>query len=103
MEINMKFHSAGLCLTCDNNSSGCGFRKRRGFDAIYCEMFSSNGASPSAELRSSVVMRPTATTWSEAREPVTSGVTGLCVNCEHRDECTYSKPEGGVWHCEEYR
>jgi hypothetical protein len=27
---------------------------------------------------------------------------GLCVNCEHRETCTYPRPEGGVWHCEEY-
>lgn len=27
---------------------------------------------------------------------------GLCVTCAHRKTCTYPKPEGGVWHCEEY-
>ena len=28
---------------------------------------------------------------------------GLCSLCENRTTCTYPKPEGGVWHCEEYR
>jgi len=28
---------------------------------------------------------------------------GLCSLCEDRATCTYPKPEGGVWHCEEYR
>jgi len=28
---------------------------------------------------------------------------GLCSNCEHWSACTMPKPEGGVWHCEEYR
>jgi len=28
---------------------------------------------------------------------------GLCSNCEHRKECSFPKPESGVWHCEEYR
>jgi len=28
---------------------------------------------------------------------------GLCSLCEDRTTCTYPKPEGGVWHCEEYR
>jgi len=28
---------------------------------------------------------------------------GLCVNCEDRETCVYPKPDGGVWHCEEYR
>ena len=27
---------------------------------------------------------------------------GLCQTCEYRETCTYPKPEGGVWHCEEY-
>ena len=28
---------------------------------------------------------------------------GLCKTCEERISCTYPKPEGGVWHCEEFR
>jgi hypothetical protein len=28
---------------------------------------------------------------------------GLCGLCEDRSTCTYPRPEGGVWHCEEYR
>jgi hypothetical protein len=27
---------------------------------------------------------------------------GLCINCANRKHCLYRKPEGGVWHCEEY-
>lgn len=30
-------------------------------------------------------------------------VKGLCINCENRNTCKYIKPNGGVWHCEEYR
>jgi hypothetical protein len=28
---------------------------------------------------------------------------GLCRTCECKEICTYPKPEGGVWHCEEFR
>jgi hypothetical protein len=28
---------------------------------------------------------------------------GLCSDCELRRDCAFSKPEGGVWHCELYR
>jgi len=28
---------------------------------------------------------------------------GLCKNCANRDTCMFAKPQGGVWHCEEYR
>jgi hypothetical protein len=35
-------------------------------------------------------------------EEEVSRYSGLCVNCEHRQSCTHPKPEGGVWHCENY-
>ncbi len=28
---------------------------------------------------------------------------GLCSDCEERATCIYPKPEGGVWHCDEFR
>jgi hypothetical protein len=28
---------------------------------------------------------------------------GLCINCDVRGTCTFPKPEGGVWFCEEYQ
>jgi hypothetical protein len=28
---------------------------------------------------------------------------GLCGDCDYRDTCQAARPEGGVWHCEEYR
>ena len=28
---------------------------------------------------------------------------GLCADCELRNDCTFSRPESGVWHCEHYR
>jgi len=31
-----------------------------------------------------------------------SKYTGLCANCANRETCSYPKPEGGVWRCEEY-
>lgn len=27
---------------------------------------------------------------------------GLCINCENRHNCNLAKPNGGVWHCQEY-
>lgn len=35
------------------------------------------------------------------REPIAA--VGLCSNCELRSTCTFAKPEGGVWRCDEYR
>jgi len=30
-------------------------------------------------------------------------IKGLCINCENRHTCEFTKPNGGIWHCEEYR
>ena len=27
---------------------------------------------------------------------------GICVNCEKRATCSVERPDGGIWHCEEY-
>ena len=29
-------------------------------------------------------------------------VRGLCATCAKRSSCAFQRPEGGVWHCEEY-
>ncbi len=69
---------------------------------MFCEMFDDymppvgwvgpERVSPSAEP--SMARRPA--------EEEAAKYAGLCVNCEHRRTCTYPKPEGGVWHCEDY-
>lgn len=49
----------------------------------------------------------------EARRPETQAQTsedggelpeslGLCTTCEHRETCTFPRPEGGIWQCEEF-
>ena len=93
-EVHMKSFSVGLCLTC-NNAPDCFFRKRRGADAIYCEMFD-NYVPPKGG--DGIAVTPALTT--EAAE--FGKFKGLCVNCAHRNACALSKSEGGIWHCEEY-
>ena len=86
----------GLCATC-NNAEDCVYRKRRGTDAIYCEMFdcyapiAGNGGK---RVANAAMMAPDTVE--------STGFKGLCVNCAHRDTCMLPKPKGGVWHCEEY-
>ena len=33
---------------------------------------------------------------------MTSTIRGLCRLCSGQGNCDFPKPEGGVWHCEEY-
>ncbi len=93
-EVHMKSFSVGLCLTC-NNAADCAYRKLRGTDAIFCEMFD-NYVPPKGN-------EDVARTPVMASEGVEFGkYKGLCVNCAHRNACALSKSEGGIWHCEEY-
>ncbi len=53
-------------------------------------------------------VEPTAPTYAaspdvEAGFEDYGGRAGLCVNCAERQTCSYPRPEGGVWHCAEYR
>ncbi len=94
--MQMKGYSVGLCLTC-NNADTCAYRKNRGADAIFCETFDNyvplNGEG-NKESAPVVVMTKAAVE--------STALKGLCVNCAHRDACKLSRPETGVWHCEEY-
>ncbi len=89
----------GLCSTC-NNASSCTFPRDPNKPVVHCEEFDIGEPSPvktAGKDRSS----PT-----QSYAPKGKDVTefmGLCSNCENRETCTFPKPEGGVWHCEEYR
>lgn len=86
----------GLCLTC-NNAPTCIFYQRNGSRIVwYCELF--DDYVPVQELQ-----KPEKKVESKTEEKSKGKFKGLCVNCEDRDTCTFTKPEGGIWHCEEYR
>lgn len=88
--------SIGLCATC-NNASTCVYRKARGFDALFCEMF--DGSAPPEGNR----RRNAASIVEMAPDSAAPGKRkGLCVNCRNRETCTLPGAEEGVWHCEEY-
>ncbi len=63
--------------------------------AWHCEEFESAGAPPRSVEAAPV--SPTTGKMDERKH------LGLCVNCEDRDTCTFPRPEGGVWRCNEYR
>lgn len=82
----------GLCVSCMHRL-GCQYRKANAQPVIYCEEFEVEETPPRPVRRSSV----------EQADPETTGsLKGLCMNCAHRETCRLPKPDGGVWHCEEY-
>ena len=85
----------GLCSTCVNAST-CGYRRVPSQPVWDCcdfepEVAPVNLSPPTVSPLKSI---------AEGENP--GGHAGLCVNCGQRETCTFPKPEGGVWHCEEY-
>lgn len=82
-----------LCSTC-GHAETCGNRSTPQRPIFFCELFE-------------VSAPPPAVTPAAAREPAprhdAGEYKGLCVNCENRSTCALPKPEGGIWHCEEYQ
>jgi hypothetical protein len=110
--------SRGLCSTCRHDPS-CTYQRDPKRPVFSCEEFEievgervklpggevvSSGPSPGADSPGELA-RPTDTPASTGAgdEDDFARHKGLCGNCEERRSCTFPKPEGGVWHCEEYR
>lgn len=83
-----------LCVTC-NNAPECTSRKNIVRPVYFCENFDDYVP----QKHTGVETKPTP---EKVVEEKIHEFKGLCVNCNHRDTCAFPKPEGGVWHCEEY-
>ena len=92
---------AGLCATCSIVDT-CVSAKNGGYPVVECEEYAADErtfseivevTAPSPAKKASLVVKTT----EEERV-----VEGLCETCIYRETCTFQKPEGGVWHCEEY-
>jgi len=85
----------GLCWMC-KGASTCTYRRDPLQPVWLCDQFE-YGTSP-VSISTPTYSRVEFT--SEHKNP--PKYAGLCFNCENRETCTYPKPEGGVWRCEEY-
>lgn len=79
-----------LCCTCDH-ARACSSVGTADRPVFFCEEFS-------AAARRDQRVGPAA--GADVNRPVP---LGLCGDCDHRNACQAARPEGGVWHCEEYR
>ena len=96
MENNIEYRS--LCSTC-RNAKDCTFRKELQRPSLYCEEFEID-TSPSVNTVEKEKLSPTV---SVDAVQDSDRFIGLCSNCDNRRTCDFPKPEGGIWHCEEYR
>lgn len=83
----------GLCSTC-KKAPTCTFPRSLERPVMHCDEFEGYEG-PKTGVIPRVASPP------EAADRVV--FKGLCKNCEDRFTCTYPKPAGGVWRCEEYR
>lgn len=87
----------GLCMSC-RNASSCTFPRDPAKPAFYCEEFE-------VEPTVSIVKRPKEQSYVTGlfADKDSTKFIGLCSDCEDRENCTFPKPEGGIWRCEEYQ
>lgn len=89
-----KVQYKGLCSTCVNAAS-CTFPRNSERPVMHCDEF--EGFETSRVVTPKKFEQETSTQEASVVE-----YKGLCRNCENRVTCTYPKPAGGVWRCEEY-
>jgi len=95
-ENNMEYLS--LCSSC-KNAGDCIFQKDLQKPALYCEEFEIDISLPVKIAREEKVS-PTIPVDPKGDS---GKFIGLCSNCDNRRTCAFPIPEGGIWHCEEYR
>ena len=97
MSENMRY--LGLCSTC-RNALACTFPRDPNKPVFYCEDFEIEKTSSIKTLGKKQLP---ATGPAAAKDKDSTKFIGLCSDCENRRTCAFPKPEGGIWHCEEYR
>lgn len=85
-----------LCSNC-KNAPTCTFPKDPNRPSFYCEEFELE------ELPQKKIAWTPPIDAHFTKEKDTSGFKGLCSDCENYRTCKFPKPEGGIWHCEEYQ
>ncbi len=92
----------GICITC-NDGPTCVRRKAHGKAVWYCEEFDDYLPPPVKTIAGDSALMPDSNFVRSPKEEIESAKnTGLCVNCDARKECSFSKPGSEIWQCNEY-
>jgi hypothetical protein len=93
----------GLCSVC-SNAPTCTYRRKFGEPILFCDEHEVSINTPKTNADGEIrVQTRSPRNERRVKEKDTGKYRGLCRDCENREHCTYPKPEGGVWHCEEYK
>ena len=88
-----------LCSSC-KHASTCTFPRDPQRPLFYCEEFEIE-MTPHTQTAGDDKGRPMIPDIAEIKG--TTQFVGLCCDCENRQNCIFPKPEGGIWHCQEYQ
>jgi hypothetical protein len=91
----------GLCSTCEG-AANCTFPRDPERPILHCDELDSYKPEIVTVKEAAGAELTTPKAVSRAKQKEVGEYKGLCVNCENRETCTFPKPEGGVWHCDEY-
>ncbi len=76
------------------------FRKDLSSSVHFCEEYEQADSSQVFEVKRFTPANPNADRFIKHSS---NKIMGLCSNCKNRKNCSFPKPESGVWHCEEYQ
>ena len=93
--------SLGLCSTC-KHAPTCAYPRDPKRPVFNCEEFEIEVGEP-MKLSGRDVMSAGSCPGADLDGDDFARHKGLCGNCDNRESCTFPRPEGGVWHCEEYQ
>ena len=88
-----------LCTVC-TRAPDCAYLTGSGRPVHDCEEFESKAFVPTKTAGKDLHPAPELSVL-ERTDP--RRYKGLCSDCEDLDVCMFTKPEGGIWQCEEYR
>ena len=90
---------SGVCASCVR-AVNCQYLAGSARPILNCDEHDGGRNSVSPASDRTVVRPPARPRVGEPERP--DGVLGLCRTCDLAKTCVFTKPESGVWHCEEY-
>ena len=91
----------GICSTCKRAAS-CVYVKDRDRPVLECCEHEGFEPHPTPIQRNRSAPPVVTRGKRDVQEDNSAEYTGLCRHCANRETCTFPKPDGGVWHCDEY-
>lgn len=104
IEVNMlkATTTRGICAACQHDPD-CTYDRNFDHPPLQCEQFEMGFRKPEIVSPRAISELERMVGIHSPQESASIRVLGLCANCEHQETCTYPKPQGGVWRCEEYQ